>query len=138
MFEIQVDDAKFHKNLEHVIDQLLPEAVRQGLQKACLIVERDAKKKCPVDDGTLRASITHEVKDEEGIVGTDVEYAPYTHEGTGIYAAGGHGRQTPWRYRSADGTWHTTSGQKPKPFLKEAFEENKDEILKSFADLLKG
>ena len=31
------------------------------LNKACILVENDAKKKCPVDKGQLRNSITHEV-----------------------------------------------------------------------------
>ena len=32
------------------------------LNKACILVENDAKKKCPVDKGQLRNSITHEVE----------------------------------------------------------------------------
>lgn len=31
------------------------------LNKACILVENDAKKKCPVNTGELRNSITHEV-----------------------------------------------------------------------------
>lgn len=52
----------------------------KGMEKALLVVEADAKKNCPVDEGRLRASITHEteVGNEEvkGRVGTNVEYAP--------------------------------------------------------------
>jgi hypothetical protein len=68
------------------------------LTKACLLVENDAKKRCPVDTGQLRQSITHEVEGNTGVIGTNVEYAPYVEYGTGIHAKDGNGRQTPWSY----------------------------------------
>lgn len=49
------------------------------LNKACILVENDAKKKCPVDKGQLRNSITHEVEGTEAVVGTNTEYAPYVY-----------------------------------------------------------
>lgn len=101
-----------------------------ALTEACMVVEKDAKKKCPVDDGTLRGSITSEVEDNQGIVGTNVEYAPYVEFGTGLFAAKGNGRQTPWTYRDAKGEWHTTAGQHPQPFLQPALDNNKREIRK--------
>ncbi len=52
-----------------------------------------ARKYAPVDTGRLRASITTELVQYAGsiavIVGTNVNYAMYQHEGTGIY--GPHG-----------------------------------------------
>lgn len=101
-----------------------------ALTEACMVVEKDAKKKCPVDDGTLRGSITSEVEDNQGIVGTNVEYAPYVEFGTGLFAAKGNGRQTPWTYRDEKGEWHTTAGQHPQPFLQPALDNNKREIRK--------
>lgn len=135
---LDIEDEVFQHNLELFISKLLPAAVEKGLRKACLIIERSAKKKCPKDDGTLKDSITHEVKNNNGVVGTVVEYAPYVHEGTGIYASEKRGRRTPWRYKAADGTWHTVRGQKPQPFLKDAAEENKQKIIECFLDLLGG
>lgn len=48
--------------------------------------ERNAKRRCPVDTGRLRSSITSDVVAEEGalvgVVGTNVEYAPYVEFGT--------------------------------------------------------
>ena len=99
-----------------------------ALNEACMVVEKDAKQRCPVDDGTLRGSITSEVEDNQGIVGTNVEYAPYVEFGTGLFAANGDGRQTPWTYRDAKGEWHTTVGQHPQPFLQPALDNNKREI----------
>lgn len=105
-----------------------------ALTEACMVVEKDAKKKCPVDDGTLRGSITSEVEDNKGIVGTNVEYAPYVEFGTGLFAANGDGRQTPWTYQDAKGEWHTTVGQHPQPFLQPALDNNKREIRKIIND----
>lgn len=133
---LDIDDEVFHHNLELFISKLLPAAVKKGLRKACLIIEDSAKEKCPKDDGTLKGSITHEIKDNDGIVGTVVKYAPYVHEGTGIYASEKRGRRTPWTYTDEKGVTHTTRGQKPQPFLKDAAEENKQKILECFQDLL--
>lgn len=63
-----------------------------SLNKACLLVEDSAKAKAPVNTGTLRNSITYEIEGDTGIVGTNLEYAPYVHEGTGLFAASGDGR----------------------------------------------
>jgi HK97 gp10 family phage protein len=56
----------------------------RGITKACLLVEGDAKRDCPVDTGRLRSSITHEVDTGEmtGYVETNVDYAPFVELGT--------------------------------------------------------
>ncbi|MDD5510908.1 MAG: HK97 gp10 family phage protein [Dehalococcoidales bacterium] len=60
--------------------------LKSNMTKACLLVERDAKINAPVDTGRLRASITNRLEVEKdqliGIVGTNVEYAPYQEFGT--------------------------------------------------------
>lgn len=140
MVEIGIDDKDFQKKLSEFCDKLLPEVLEKAMEQACLTVQRQAQKNCPVDNGQLRASITYEVeiadKDAEGVVGTDFDYAPYAHEGTGIYAANGNGRQTSWTYQKADGTWCTTKGQRPNPFLKKAVNETKSDILKCFEGVI--
>lgn len=130
-FKIVID------NLENFINSGLENKIAEALEKACLLVETDAKKKCPVDDGQLRQSITHKVDIEnmEGIIGTSVEYAPYVEIGTGIYSSEGTGRKTAWMYKDEkSGEWHRTRGSKPKPYLQPAMEENKSKIQ----DLFKG
>lgn len=107
------------------------------LTKACLLVENDAKKNCPVDTGQLRQSITHEVEGNTGVIGTNVEYAPYVEYGTGIYAKDGNGRQTPWSYKDSKGNWHRTVGQHPQPFLEPALLENEEEILNLIEEEIK-
>lgn len=111
------------------------------LTKACLLVENDAKKRCPVDTGQLRQSITHEVEGNTGVIGTNVEYAPYVEYGTGKYASGpyeGKGRQTPWAFidpKTGDLIW--TAGGRPVPFLEPALLENEEEILNLIEEEIK-
>jgi len=69
-----------------IIDKI-NKANKQIMSKACLMVERDAKKLCPVDTGRLRSSITHEIEGLTGRVGTNVEYARHVELGTHKMAA---------------------------------------------------
>lgn len=111
----------------------LPDAIWFGLDRVGQKIENDAKKECPVDDGALRADIKHVVKRDEmeAIIGNTLEYAPYRHEGTGIYAIGGNGRkEVPWRYKDAKGKWHSTKGVRPKRYLLNAIRANQATILK--------
>lgn len=108
--------------------------LEQALTKACLIVENEAKKLCPVESGQLRSSITHEVADTEGRVGTNVEYAPYVEYGTGIFSSKGNGRQERWSYQDAEGNWHSTIGQHPQPFLHPALSRNRKQVLQTIKD----
>lgn len=123
-------------NLQNVIDKLLPEALAKGLEYAGQLVENEAKRKVPVDDGVLRASITHAVDSDKSSVsiGSNVEYAPYVEYGTGIYNT--EGRKTTWIYTTADGEAYISHGQKAQPFLQPAVDENLDNIVKKFEGLL--
>lgn len=59
-------------------------ATSQALDEIGMIAEGYAKRKCPVDTGNLRDSITHEAdyNRKRVYVGTNVEYAPYVEMGT--------------------------------------------------------
>jgi HK97 gp10 family phage protein len=117
------------------VESAINSNIEKALTNSALLVEASAKSKAPVQTGELRSSITHQVDGNEAIVGSNLEYAPYVEKGTGIY--GENGRQTPWTYQSADGEWHTTQGQRPKPFLEPAVEESKSAILEQFRIILK-
>lgn len=112
-----------------------------AMERSLLIVENKAKQNCPVDDGILRASITHTIEIKEdaliGKVGSNLEYAPYVHQGTGVYAINGDGREDPWSYQDAQGNWHKTVGQKPQPFITDAIQEKKNDIFTTFKEVLK-
>ena len=122
------------------LDKLKNANSEKAMADACLLIERSAKEKCPTGDtGILRDSITSEYNAKEGRIGTNLEYAPYVHQGTGIYAVNGDGRSdVPWTYFSETRQqFYTTSGQQPQPFLTDAFEENKKEIKELFANAIK-
>ena len=113
----------------------------QRMDKACLVVESQAKQNCPVDIGILRASITSETEvtasEIVGRVGTNEEYGPYVHNGTGIYAKDGNGRKTPWGYTVRAGKYkgfHWTQGQRPQPFLENAKLEKKSTVERILGD----
>lgn len=104
--------------------------IQQSLGKACALVERAAKQKAPKDTGELRRSITSKIEGNAGIVYTPLEYAPYVEYGTGLFAEGEGRMDVPWNYQDDSGEWHSTSGQKPQPFMRPALDENREEIVR--------
>ncbi len=131
------DNADFVKSVEDATFKMIKQ-LTGNVEKACIIIEIEAKKGCPVDQGITRASINHDVTlNSDSIVGTvgcSLETAPFVHQGTGLYAKDGNGRKTPWKYKAVAGKykgWHTTSGQKPQPFLENAKTKSKLRVEKA-------
>ncbi len=62
------------------------DVMAEAMEICCLTAERYAKAACPWRTGRLRNSITYAVvadgDDVQGIIGTNVEYAPYVEYGT--------------------------------------------------------
>ena len=113
-----------------------------AVERGCQCVVRDAKQNAPKDTGELRRSIQYEIDtigdSIEGTVFAAVEYAPYVEYGTGLFAEGGNGRQdVPWSYQDDNGEWHSTKGQRPQPFLRPAFNANKEKIIKLIKEGMK-
>ena len=136
--------------------------VERGISQACLLVEREAKKKAP--KGQLQQSITSKVENYIGTVYTPLRYAPYVEYGTGLFATGeGGGRKdVPWVY--VEGTYNEktssrrytvqeareavaflrskglpafmTNGQKPQPYLRPALDESREDILRILGEAL--
>ncbi len=108
--------------------------IERAMGRACALVERTAKQKAPKGIGDLRRSITSEVEvngaDIKGVVYTPLEYAPYVEFGTGLFAEGGGRTDVPWHYQDDKGEWHSTSGMKPRPYMRPALEENREEIVR--------
>lgn len=134
--EISLDVDEVTMKITELAEDILPKKLQDALEEACLIVENDAKTRCPADTGQLRSSIQHRVIGNEGEVFTNVSYAMYVEFGTGIYAEAGNGRQTPWSYQDAKGNWHTTRGMTAQPFLRPALDSNRAEIGQCFEGLL--
>lgn len=104
-----------------------------------------AKKECPIDQGQLRADIHFEIEESrdriEAQIGNKLKYAPYVHNGTGVYAVNGDGRKTPWKYPALAGKykgWHYTKGQKPQPYLKITLDNLKKTFPKRMAKSIEG
>lgn len=112
------------------------ENTQKALQKACALVEAEAKKNAPKGTGELRRSITSRVEDDKGIVYTPLEYAPYVEYGTGLFAENGGRQDVPWHYKDDKGEWHTTSGMKPQPYMRPALDDNREEILRIIMEAL--
>ena len=68
-------------NTEEIKD-IVRAQVRVALEAVGMQAEGYAKRKCPVDTGNLRNSITHTSDDDTAYIGTNVEYAPYVEYGT--------------------------------------------------------
>lgn len=109
-----------------------------ALYRACAVIERSARQKAPKDTGALRRSITSKVERENGdLVGTvftPLEYAPYIEYGTGLFAEKGGRQDVPWSYQDDEGNWHSTSGMKPQPFMRPAFNENRETIIRIISE----
>ena len=86
----------------------------------------------------LKGSINHRVVMSEKAVyiGTNNEHAIYNEVGTGIYAEGGRGRQSPWVYKGEDGKFHRTRGISALHFLRDACEKHIDEIKQIIIEYL--
>jgi HK97 gp10 family phage protein len=125
------------RGMDEVLDTLEKIGISSNLQgavkQACAIVEKAAKQKAPKGSGELRRSITSKVEASvgniEGMVYTPLEYAPYVEYGTGLFAESGGRSDVPWSYQDDKGEWHSTSGMKPHPYMRPAFEENREAVV---------
>ncbi len=83
---------------------------KEGVEEGGKLGENESKKNCPVDDGTLRASISHDVEEDTVYIGSNVEYAGYVHQGT--------------------------FKMQGRPFISDAVYQNMDKLVKPFENLL--
>ncbi len=119
------------------VKEAIADTLEDAGTKGMLAIEGGARNKVSVDIGELRRGITTKTleKSEASVkigTGTNVTYGPYLEYGTGIYAENGEGRDTPWVYYYA-GTkgpegWRFTRGIRAKPFLRPAYDENKEVV----------
>lgn len=137
------DDAM--RAVASVLNSIENEQLVQAFQNILLQGEAIAKRECPVDQGPLRADIHSEMVETrdrlEGAIGNKLKYAPYVHNGTGIYAVNGDGRKTPWKYNVPIGKykgWHLTKGQRPQPYLKKTLEKLKETFPDDIANAIRG
>lgn len=125
------------EDLDGIVDI---EKMKRSVGQACALVERSAKQKAPKGTGELRRSITSKVEvidgNVEGTVYTPLLYAPYIEFGTGLFAESGGRKDVPWHYQDDEGNWHSTSGQKPRPYMRPALDENREEIKRKLEEAI--
>ena len=123
---VRIDQAALRRLLTSQQGPVAAELTRRAIR-----VQNDAKRRCPVDTGRLRSSVSHELRQStRGLlarVGTNVSYALDVHEGTGIYGP----RRRPirpkrakvLRFKGRGGRIVYTKqvkGMRPRPFLRDA------------------
>lgn len=125
----------------------LERAKKKALETIGLKAEGYAKKLCPVGTpestgiagyrgGTLRNSITHRVENGDTMaLGSNVEYAPYVELGTGP-----HFKPPPeWeQFTTERGSGVGNAYVKPRPYIRPAIEEHRDEYKNIAERELKG
>lgn len=138
--KVKVDPTELLKYLNEYAERKESQ-IFHGIEKCCVRVQEVAFHKCPKDSEALRQSITYKVTmhgaKAAGLVGSELEYAPYVHEGTGIHSPLGR-IDVPWSYQDEKGDWHTTYGIEANPFLLNARNECEPEIKRIMFDTLKG
>lgn len=147
MLDVEVRGLKeAQADMERMVSELHGPPMLQGMRDATLLVQRAARENAPVDTGRLRASILPEVRtmhnEIQGVVGSNVEYAPFVELGTRPHWPP-PGALQPWArrhgmpeflVRRSIGTFGTskqalrTIGTKGYRFLERAVEENADKI----------
>ncbi|MEE1774444.1 HK97 gp10 family phage protein [Streptomyces sp. JV185] len=117
-----------------VDEAAIAELVRAIVGEVATATANQARRLAPVDNGPLRASIRQSV-DVRGnlVVGevySDLEYAAYVHEGTGIYGPTGQpirpvrARVLSWQPRGGPRAFaRSVKGQRPNPFLLRALRD---------------
>lgn len=115
-----------------------PELYR-GMQTATLLVLRDAKEEAPVDTGQLRNSLSADIvmpnsRTVQGVVGSNVEHAPYMELGTKPHFPPLAALAT-WARRHGTNPFLVaraiaTRGLVPRRYLQKAFEKNRERIKK--------
>ncbi|WP_034849674.1 HK97-gp10 family putative phage morphogenesis protein [Clostridium hydrogeniformans] len=102
------------------------------LKAVALVIQGQAKALVPVDTSNLKTSINHKIVVDklEAYIGTNADYAIYVEFGTGEFAENGQGRKGGWVYINTEGKAVFTKGMKPKPYLRPAYRQNKQELIK--------
>ena len=128
------------KELNDIADDIHGGEVQEAMQQGAFMVQKSAKRNAPVDTGRLRASIdvTIEWEDQNlrGVMGSNVEYAPYMEMGTEphfppISALEG------WARRHNINAYLVAlsiakTGLEARHFFRDALDQHRDEIIKLF------
>lgn len=134
------DPEEFAEKLEE-LESVMEEKIVDAMEEAVLLVEASAKENAPVDSGRLRSRIASEVvrigsDTVKGLIGTDVEYAPFVEFGTASHTITA---DSGYLHFTVDGEEVFAKsvqhpGTEPQPFLRPAIEQHRADIRQIFAD----
>ena len=126
--QIHFDVSDLMNKLDEMTDNLTS-GLHAALGEAGEVVRADAVKNCPVQTGRLRQSIVSNVEGNSALIGPTAEYGIFVEFGTGSKGdtSVAHNTKKQWTYYSG-GSFYTTAGQKPQPFLVPALKNNKAKI----------
>lgn len=146
-FTLEIQGLKeLQDKAEQIIRDLRGDEFLQGMRDVTLMLQRSAKINTPVDTGRLRASITPEVEmagdTVEGIVGTNVKYAPYVEFGTAPHFPPLAALEV-WARRHGMTAFQVAiaiarHGTRAHHFFQRAFDDNESEIKRILGDTVKG
>lgn len=129
------------RKLHAAAEALHGKPMLDGMRKATLLVERDAKRNAPSDTGGLRRSITSEVRVEgvggtkvQGVVGSNARYAAAVELGSKPHFPP-PGALEAWARRRGLNAFVVARaisrrGTRPRRYLQNAFETNKPAIVR--------
>lgn len=143
--------------MEAMAERLHGRPITMAMRRAALLIERDAKRFAPVDTGRLRSSITHTVRSAglftgatiQGVIGTNVVYAPHLEFGTGVFAGRPRHRMPPVSALEGWARRHGTSafvvalsiarrgGLKPHEYFKRSVDKNTQKVIDIIGDGVK-
>ena len=121
---------------------------------SCVLVQQNAKQRCPKDTGALRRSIYVAVQASEekvtGIVYTNEEYATYVEFGTGPVGEANHAgispnvtpvySQTGWftkkEYADTGSKIGHMRGQAAQPFMYPALKDNEERVTRNISNYI--
>ena len=158
---IRIDADSFKRDMLAFAERKV-EAIRNAMELSCLDVENAAREKCPKDTDALRTSINTRIVETGakfvGEVGSHLDYGVYVHEGTGIHSPLGR-QDVPWyvpeweiepgaskptyqgtvqiAYGKHGLKYYMTDGIEPTPFLRDAYEEKKDRVMRLFLEAVR-
>jgi len=134
---IKFGNKKMQRAIQKYGDDVLDEVKRIVIETA-YVIHSNAQALAPVDESNLRDSIEVEILRDGmmAVVRVTANYAIYVEYGTGIYAAEGNGRDTPWTYYSDKlGRFVTTRGMRPQPFWDPAIDKGQRHFRDEMRDL---
>jgi HK97 gp10 family phage protein len=129
--------------------QIVLQETRQGITRAVIQIEADAKREVPTDTHTLQRSIAHEVttagRDVTGRVGSNLHYAPVVEYGRSPGRMPPPGALAGWlrrkgideRYAFVVARSIARRGIRPRPYLKPALAKNRQKISREMDNVLR-